>query len=254
MEAAFVAHKRGHHVVLCEKDDKLGGEMNLAAVPIAKQDLTLVIKYMAHKLEGVDVRLNTEVTLEMLKNEFKDYEVIAGTGASPIVINPFTQFKSWMTADDVLAGRAFPGRKIVIIGGGSVGCETADYLAPLINDLFPRNRDVTVLEMANGVMMNESGPGRSLLVRRMMEKGIKIITSAKVDSVTETEINYTQDDVTHTIKDADTLIFAAGYKKNPAVEEMLEKSGLNYHMIGDAHEIGNIKTAITEAYNLTKDL
>ena len=254
MEAAFVAHKRGHHVVLCEKDDKLGGEMNLAAVPIAKQDLTLVIKYMAHKLEGVDVRLNTEVTLEMLKNEFKDYEVIAGTGASPIVINPFTQFKSWMTADDVLAGRAFPGRKIVIIGGGSVGCETADYLAPLINDLFPRNRDVTILEMANGVMMNESGPGRSLLVRRMMEKGIKIITSAKVESVTETEINYTQDDVTHTIKDADTLIFAAGYKKNPAVEEMLEESGLNYHMIGDAHEIGNIKTAITEAYNLTKDL
>lgn len=254
MEAAFVAHKRGHHVVLCEKDDKLGGEMNLAAVPIAKQDLTLVIKYMAHKLEGVDVRLNTEVTLEMLKNEFKDYEVIAGTGASPIVINPFTQFKSWMTADDVLAGRAFPGRKIVIIGGGSVGCETADYLAPLINDLFPRNRDVTILEMADGVMMNESGPGRSLLVRRMMEKGVKIITSAKVDSVTETEINYTQDDVTHTIKDADTLIFAAGYKKNQAVEEMLEESGLNYHMIGDAHEIGNIKTAITEAYNLTKDL
>lgn len=254
MEAAFVAHKRGHHVVLCEKDDKLGGEMNLAAVPIAKQDLTLVIKYMAHKLEGVDVRLNTEVTLEMLKNEFKDYEVIAGTGASPIVINPFTQFKSWMTADDVLAGRAFPGRNIVIIGGGSVGCETADYLAPLINDLFPRNRDVTILEMADGVMMNESGPGRSLLVRRMMEKGVKIITSAKVDSVTETEINYTQDDVTHTIKDADTLIFAAGYKKNPAVEEMLEESGLNYHMIGDAHEIGNIKTAITEAYNLTKDL
>lgn len=254
MEAAFVAHKRGHHVVLCEKDDKLGGEMNLAAVPIAKQDLTLVIKYMAHKLEGVDVRLNTEVTLEMLKNEFKDYEVIAGTGASPIVINPFAQFKSWMTADDVLAGRAFPGRKIVIIGGGSVGCETADYLAPLINDLFPRNRDVTILEMADGVMMNESGPGRSLLVRRMMEKGVKIITSAKVDSVTETEINYTQDDATHTIKDADTLIFAAGYKKNPAVEEMLEESGLNYHMIGDAHEIGNIKTAITEAYNLTKDL
>lgn len=254
MEAAFVAHKRGHHVVLCEKDDKLGGEMNLAAVPIAKQDLTLVIKYMAHKLEGVDVRLNTEVTLEMLKNEFKDYEVIAGTGASPIVINPFTQFKSWMTADDVLAGRAFPGRKIVIIGGGSVGCETADYLAPLINDLFPRNRDVTILEMANGVMMNESGPGRSLLVRRMMQKGIKIITSAKVESVTETEINYTQDDVTHTIKDADTLIFAAGYKKNPAVEEMLEESGLNYHMIGDVHEIGNIKTVITEAYNLTKDL
>ena len=41
-----------------------------------------------------------------------------------------------MTADDVLAGRKYPGRKIVILGGGSVGCETADYLAPLIDDMF----------------------------------------------------------------------------------------------------------------------
>ena len=72
------------------------------------------------------------------------------------------------TADDILAGKAFPGRKIVIIGGGSVGCETADYLAPLIHDLFPRNREITILEMEKGVMLNESGPGRSLLVQRMV--------------------------------------------------------------------------------------
>lgn len=254
MEAAFVASKRGHHVVLCEKGDQLGGEMNLAAVPIAKQDLCHVIKYMSGKLGDVDVRLNTEVTPEMLENEFKGYEVFAATGAAPIVIEPFTKFKSWMTADDILSGKKFPGRKIVIIGGGSVGCETADYLAPLVNDLFPRNRDVTVLEMANGVMLNESGPGRSLLVRRMMQKGIKIITSAKVESVTETEISYTLDGETHTIKDADTLVFAAGYKNAPQVEEMLKECGMTYHMIGDAHEVGNIKTAITEAYNLTKDL
>ena len=154
----------------------------------------------------------------------------------------------------VIYGDMENGENIEVEGLFQTRDETADYLAPLINDLFPRNRDVTVLEMANGVMMNESGPGRSLLVRRMMQKGIKIITSAKVESVTETEINYTLDGVTHTIKDADTLIFAAGYKKNPAVEEMLEESGLNYHMIGDAHEIGNIKTAITEGYNIAKDL
>lgn len=254
MEAAYVARQRGHHVVLCEKSDELGGEMNLAAVPIAKQDLCKVIKYMTHKLDEVDVRLNTEVTLDMLENEFKGYEVIAGTGASPIVIDSFTKFKSWMTADDILSGKKFPGRKIVIIGGGSVGCETADYLAPLVNDLFPRNRDVTILEMANGVMLNESGPGRSLLVRRMMQKGIHIITSAKVDEVTENEIHYTLDDQTHIIRDADTLVFAAGYRQSSQVEEMLEKSGLSYHLIGDAHEVGNIKTAITEAYQIAKEL
>ena len=133
MEAAFVAKKRGHEVVLCEKSDSLGGLVKLAAVPIAKQELTKVIQYMERKLtrEGVEIRLNCEVTEEMLKNEFAGYEVIAGTGADPIVVNAFTAFKHCVTADDILAGKAFAGRKVVVIGGGSVGCETADYLAQI---------------------------------------------------------------------------------------------------------------------------
>lgn len=68
-----------------------------------------------------------------------------------------------MTAVNILSGKKFPGRKIVIIGGGSVGCETADYLAPLINDLFPTNRDITLIEMTKGLMTGESGATKSLL-------------------------------------------------------------------------------------------
>mgnify|MGYP002228322756 CR=1 FL=1 len=93
-----------------------------------------------------------------------------------------------MTADDVLYGRKFPGRKIVVIGGGSVGCETADYLAPVLNDRFPRNREITLIEMAHEIMEAESGPGRSLLVQRMMEKGIQILCDAKVE-----EVNHNRD-------------------------------------------------------------
>ena len=185
MEAAYIAKKRGHHVVLCEKQSELGGLLRLAAVPIGKQDLARVIKFMRRRMEEADVeiRLNTEVTAEMLQNEFAGYEVVASTGASPIVIQPFTGFKQWMTADDILAGRAFPGRKVVIIGGGSVGCETADYLAPIVNDRFPRNRDITVIEMADEIMLKEAGAVRSNLVLRMMKKGIHIITKATVDRV-----------------------------------------------------------------------
>jgi len=199
MEAAFVAAKRGHHVVLCEKDAELGGLMRIAAVPIAKQDLTRLIQYMARRLEGagVEVRLNCAVDKAMLEGEFKGWEVIAGAGAQPIVVPAFTGFKQWMTADDVLAGRAFPGRKIVVIGGGSVGCETADYLAPLMNDLYPRNREITLLEMAPGVMASESGPGRSLLVQRMMAKGVQMICGAKVEKVDESSIWYTKDGQQH---------------------------------------------------------
>ncbi len=256
MEAAYIAKKRGHHVVLCEKEDTLGGLMRLAAVPIAKQDLTKVIQYMSKRLEniGVEIRLNCTITKEMLEQEFKGYEVIASTGATPIVIQAFTGFKQWMTADDILAGKAFPGRKIVIIGGGSVGCETADYLAPLIHDLFPRNREITVLEMEKGVMLNESGPGRSLLVQRMLKKGVELICNAKVEKVDQENIYYIKDGKEFCISDADTLVFAAGYRNDFAVEEMLKECDMNYHIIGDAKKTGNIKDAITQGYQTAKDI
>lgn len=256
MEAAFVAKKRGHEVVLCEKSDSLGGLVKLAAVPIAKQELTKVIQYMERKLtrEGVEIRLNCEVTEEMLKNEFAEYEVIAGTGADPIVVNAFTAFKHCVTADDILAGKAFAGRKVVVIGGGSVGCETADYLAPLVNDLFPRNREIILLEMADGIMLQESGPGRSLLTQRMMKKGIQIHCKAKVEKVEAEKIYYTENGEEHCISDADTLVLAMGYRPDSKLEETLKKANVSYHLIGDAKKVGNIKDAITEGYQIAREI
>lgn len=256
MEAAFVAKMRGHTVVLCEKQDSLGGLVKIAAVPVAKQELTKVIQYMEHKLNqtGVEVRLGCEVTKEMLETEFAGYEVIASTGATPLVVDAFTGFQHCVTADDILAGKEFAGRKVVVIGGGSVGCETADYLAPLVNDLFPRNREIILLEMAEGIMLQESGPGRSLLVQRMMKKGVEMHCKAKVERVESDKIYYTQNGEMHCIEDADTLILAMGYRPNPAVEEMLKESGVNYHLIGDAQKIGNIKDAITQGYQIAKDM
>lgn len=256
MEAAYVAKKRGHHVVLCEAGQELGGQIHLAAVPIGKQDLTKVVQYMSHRLEtsGVEVRLNTSVTKELLENEFKGYEVIAGTGAKANIIPAFTGFKQWMTADDILAGKQFPGRKIVIIGGGSVGCELADYLAPLLNDRFIRNRDITILEMAKEIMMTESGAGRSLLVQRMVGKGIKIECEAKVTAVTEDTITYEQHGKEYVITDADTLVFANGYHIESTVEDMLKEAGVSYQLIGDGHKVGNIKDAISESYQVAKAL
>ena len=256
MEAAFVAKKRGHYVVLCEKQGELGGLLRAASVPIGKQDLCRVIQFMAHRVEkaGVEIRLNTEVTADMLTGEFAGYEVIACNGAKPVVIDKFTGFKQWMTADDILNGRAFPGRKIVIIGGGSVGCETADYLAPTVNDRFPRNRDITVIEMADEIMMKEAGVPRSVLVQRMVKKGVHIITKAAVDTVENDKIYYTTEGVQKVIGDADTLVFATGYKVCPAMEDMLREAGVTYHMVGDAAAVGTIKEAISTGYEVAKAL
>ncbi len=256
MEAAIVARTRGHNVVLCEAKEELGGQLRLACVPIGKQEMTKVVQNMSYRLAklGVDVRPNTPITKEMLEKEFNGYEVIAACGAKPNIISAFTNFKQTMTADDILAGKAFPGRKIVIIGGGSVGCELADYLAPLLNDRFPRNRDITVLEMANEIMLSETGPGRSLLVQRMIEKNIHIECSAKVTATTETTISYEQNGVTHVISDADTLVFANGYHIEPTIENLLKEVGATYHLIGDGKKVGNMKDAIGAAWEIAKGL
>ena len=249
MEAAYVAKKRGHEVVLCEKENELGGLLRLAAVPISKQELCKVIKFMARRLnnEGIDVRTGCEVTPQMLEDEFKDYEIICSTGAKPKEIEVFKQFKQTMTADDILSGRKFPGRKIVILGGGSVGCETADYLAPLVNDLFPANRDVTVIEMTGSLMTGDGGAAKSRLTQRLMSKGVKLLLNAQVKKVDESTITYEQDGEEHTIKDADTLVFAVGYTPTKVEYE-------NAHYIGDCGKVGNLKDAISGAYQLARSL
>lgn len=243
MEAAYVCARRGHDVVLCEKTNEMGGLLRLASVPIAKQDLAKVIKFMVTRLKktNVDIRLNCEVTYEMLENEFKDYIVLGSTGAKPKVFDAFTSFKDTMTADDILAGRRVPGKNIVIIGGGSVGCETADYLAPLVNDLFPANRNVTILEMTNALMVGEGGAAKSVLTRRLMEKGVRIEFNAKVERVSENTIVYSQKGKEVVIDDADSLVLAMGYVPVPIDNERIIQ-------IGDCNKVGNLKDAIGCAY------
>lgn len=249
MEAAYVARMRGHEVILCEKEAELGGLLRLAAVPIGKQELCKVIKFMRRRLQnaGVEVRTNCEVTSEMLAAEFAGYEVICTSGARPKEIDAFKCFKQTMTADDILSGRGFPGRKVVILGGGSVGCETADYLAPLIDDRFPANRDVTVIEMTDTLMTGEGGPAKSALTQRLMRKGVKLALNSTVTKVDETTIVYQTDGVEHTIRDADTLVFAVGYTPVPVRHE-------GALVLGDCDKVGNLKDAITAAYTAAKNL
>lgn len=247
MEAAYVAKMRGHEVVLCEKTAELGGLLRLAAVPIGKQELCRVIKFMSRRLYNarVDVRTGCEVTPEMADGEFGGYEIICTSGARPKEIDAFKCFKQTMTADDVLSGNGFPGRKVVILGGGSVGCETADYLAPLVDDRFPVNRDVTIIEMTNNLMAGEGGAAKSLLTQRLMKKGVRIELNSTITNVDESVITYSRNGTEYTIADADTLIFAVGYAPAPVAAERA-------HVIGDCAKTGNLKDAVTSAYEFMK--
>lgn len=249
MEAAYIAKMRGHEVVLCEKTEEMGGLLRLAAVPIGKQELCKVIKYMIRRLQnnGVEIRRNCEVTPDLIASEFDGYEVICTTGAKAKEIEEYKCFKQTMTADDILSGKGFPGRKVVILGGGSVGCETADYLAPLIDDRFPANRDVTVIEMTDALMAGEGGAAKSVLTQRLMRKGVNIELKSTVTKVDETTITYEKGGREYVIDDADTLVFAVGYTPVPIAYA-------NMHILGDARQVGNLKDAISSAYEFAKAL
>ena len=256
MQAAFVAARRGHHVVLVDDQDEVGGTMRIAAVPIAKQDLCRVIKFQARRLEqeGVEIELGRRLTAEDIERDFAGYEVVAAYGADPIVPASMTGFRQVCTADDILYGRVHPGKKIVIVGGGSVGCETADYLAPLVNDLAKANRDITLIEMTDVLAANESGAGRAVLITRMIGKGVHALTGAKVTEVTEDTIAYEMDGEAHEIEGADTLVLALGYRTNTELVDNLNAAGVTVHTIGDADKPGNIRDAIGAAYAVAKGL
>lgn len=256
METAFVAARRGHHVVLVDEKDEVGGTMRVASVPIAKQDLCRVIKFQARRLAeaGVDVRLGQRLSAEDVARDFAGYEVVLAAGASPVVPGFATAFKQVATADDILAGRAFPGKRIVVVGGGSVGCEVADYLAPLVNDLAASNRRITLLEMGPVLAPTEGAAGRAGLITRMLGKGVEAITGARVTEVTADAITYEKDGEKHVIGDADTLVLALGYRPDGALAEGLAAAGVTCHVIGDAEKPGNIKDAMAAAYELARNL
>lgn len=256
MEAAYIAAQRGHHVVLVDKQEEPGGQLRIASVPPAKQELTRVIKYQFSRLAeaGVDVLMGVELTAEDIQRDFAGYEVVLAYGAEPIVPGFMTGFKQVMTADDLLAGRAFPGKKIVIVGGGSVGCETADYLAPLVNDLAPSNRDVTLIEMTETLAANEGGAGRAVLVTRILDKGVHVLTEAKLTGVTEDTISYEKDGEEHVIEGADTLVLALGYRPNTALADALAEAGFACHVLGDSKQCGNLRDAIEAGYKAACEL
>ena len=214
------------------------------------------IKFQARRLEqeGVELRLGRRLTAEDVEREFSGYEVVLATGAVPIVPAWADGFRQAVTADDILAGRAFPGKRIVVVGGGSVGCEVADYLAPLVNDLARGNRDVTLVEMGPTLDPTEGAAGRAALVTRMLEKGVHVLTEARVTGVTQDSISYEKDGGEHVIEGVDTMVLALGYRPDQTLAESLAAAGARVHVIGDAEKPGNIKDAMAAAYELARSL
>ena len=233
-EAAIAAASRGHKVILIEKSSELGGQWNLAAVPVGKTELasfTVWQKRMLNKL-GVQVLMNTEATKEMLDEMHPD-KVIVATGSNSIILRIPGVPENPLTAHDVLAGRMNPGHKVVVIGGGMVGAETAEFLAA-------HGHAVSVIEMRDAIAADCAPNVRYYLMKRMEEEKVEMLVNAAVSGIRDRAVDYKlPDGSVRSVEGVDTVLFAVGVRSNNALAQALE--GADYEVVccGDAQKARN---------------
>ena len=180
MEAARIASQRGHHVTLFEKGPKLGGQLLSAVLPPYKEEWSTLVNYLVTQLRkfNVEVRLNEECTVRTVKESEPD-AVIVATGATPILPNiPGVDKGNVVTAMEALMGSKQVGQNVVIVGGGSIGCETAEFL-------FKMGKRVTILEMLDRIGADIGEWNRWVIVDRLNAGGIRVETGSKVELINE---------------------------------------------------------------------
>jgi len=229
LETARVAASRGHHVSLYEEGDALGGQWRLAATPPHKQKFYALIDYLSKQIRelGVVVKLGKTATAAHVEHQRPDVVVVA-TGATPLVPSfPGVDPEKVVMAHDVLGGSARTGERVLIVGGGGVGLETADFLQD-------RGKQVTVVEMLKRVGKDMGATVRWSLLNRLKECGIRIFTSTKVDEIHRQGVVVTKDGSKETWKGFDTIVIAIGMRSRNEIVDEIKGKVKEVYVIGDA--------------------
>ena len=244
MEAAIVLAKRGHSVTLYEKSDRLGGIFIAAAAPSYKEKDKMLIAWYEREIQKypIEIKLNTEVkSLDNLKNAD---EIIVATGAKARKLPIPGVDKALEAVDFLLGDKERIGENVVVIGGGLTGCEIAYelYLDGKKPVIVEAKHDLIV---ADGVCLANSSYLRDFFnankVPTYLETSVKEIKDGSViikdKNGKETEVK------------ADNVIVSVGYISTPAFEK-----AKHVHVIGDAKQVGNLRTVIWSAWDVAMKL
>jgi len=250
MEAARVAALRGHRVTLYEKRDRLGGHLIEGSVPEFKRDVRMLNDYYVTQLRklGVKTELRQAVTLELV-NKMKPEVVIVATGSSPLVPDiPGIKNEKVVTAIDVLLGRKKAGERVVVAGGGLVGCETAVYLAQ-------KGKRVTIVEALEEIISYVFEANKQYLFKMLAENGVSVLTNTSLVRISEhgavVENKYQRFEAE--LK-ADTIILALGLKPETDLSEALQGKVKELYSIGDCERPGKIIDALWRAFDIARVL
>ena len=240
MTAAITAAERGHKVTLFEASDALGGALKYTDKDQKfKRDLHLFKERLIARIGelDIDVRLNTRLTPELVKEVNPDALFIA-IGSDP-VFPPIPGLSSEVvtTGYDCYMEPEKVGHKVVCIGGGLVGAETAIYLADL-------GHDVTVVEM-NEKMAAEANNHHGTAVRGMLEKlNINCLTSTKCVGVKPGAIEVEDAEGKRSVLTGDTIVLSAGYRARTAEVDTLLGLTEECAVIGDCKKVYRVRGAV----------
>ncbi len=275
MTAALTAHKRGHKVVLYEKN-RLGGQIFIAAAPNGREEFKRLAEDLIFKVNSSSIKVIIKPVDEEIIEEGNFDEIIITTGAATAIPNiEGINLKNVVSAWDVLQNKAYTGKKIVIIGGGAVGVETALFLsekgclsgealkflfinkAESYDDLYKLTtrgtKEITVVEMINKIGKDIGKSTRWAMMQDLAIKGIKVFTQAKALKITESyllvEYNGKEEKIF-----CDTIVIAAGSVSYNPLEAMIKEKGIPYHVIGDAQKVGLAYDAVHKGFEIGRKI
>lgn len=249
MVAAITAAERGHEVSLVEKTGALGGFLQFTDTDTYKDDLRRYKNSLISRIQKlkIEVRLGVEANSELVEQENPDALIVA-VGAQPIVPDlPGICGSNVMHALKVYRDPARVGAKVVMIGGGLVGCETALHLAAL-------GKVVTLVEMLDHLAGDATASHRTALFG-MMHGVVACRTGSKCTGVTPTGIKVSTKGGAEEFIEADTVVYAVGMRANTELADRLCAAAPKQNfMIGDCVKARKVMQAVHEGYHAALDI
>lgn len=247
MYAARLCALRGHSVTLLEKDAELGGHFLVASYPPGKGEISGAIRsFIVNCREaGVDIRTGTKATPELVAS-LKPDAIIIATGSVPLRLPiPGLDSCGCSTAEDVLTGKADTGKRVLVVGGGMVGCECVEFLTE-------REHIVDMVEMKPVIGEDIVPEARKYIMANLEKHKVTQRVNARVKQFYADGVDFTD---TVTGEDAamrgyDSVVLAMGYRSNNTLEEQLKDLAPQVIVIGEARQApGNSMEATGDALN-----